>query len=350
MRQLRVKAIIIEQPGKVVYQTLQIPIEPSSIVVKVERVGICTPEQRVYRGTRRIYPYWGGHEVSGRVEAILAPSTSELAIGDHVIVGLMDRCGVCETCRRGLDNHCAYLHPASEEGLPKGPRGFSDQLVAPPYKIFRVASNLPWERAALVEPIACVLHSVRAAVLRPGDRTLVIGAGTMGLLHAIVLQHLGYEVALVEREPSAVAQARRLGPLAIYDPAAFLASKTLDAFGARGPQAVFCTRFGVPAVEAAARIIARGGRIVLYQTLEPAAQLSIDLNGLHYREACLVGTLAHTVNDLTVAAELVSSLATELDVLTIETAPASQAQAAFERAINVKVNRMMIDCAAFPPI
>ncbi|MBV8190006.1 MAG: alcohol dehydrogenase catalytic domain-containing protein [Alphaproteobacteria bacterium] len=343
--QIAVDAIVVSGPRAVRTERLFIPgPNADQLIVKVELCGLCTPEQRVYRGNRATYPYWGGHELCGVLEHVPPALDRTLRVNARVAVGLMRRCGQCAACRAGLDNHCAYLHPEPRDLLPIGPRGLSDRLVVAPSMVFPVPDTLPAEKVALAEPVACSLHSVRQAAPRKGETALVIGGGTMGLIHIVLLTLRDCRVFVVDDDAATAsaceaAGASFLGPFAVLDELGPLASLTQG----WGHDVVVCTRFGARAIEAASRVAARGGRIVLYQSIDGADEVRLSANLLHYRELQLIGTIAQTSADITAAIELLAAHADRFDCLSVETIPVTQPQKAFECAIQPQVNRVMLD-------
>lgn len=348
---MQVQGLIIAGPRMVESQRLSVP-DPceSDVIVQVEFCGLCTPEQRVYRGTRATYPYWGGHELSGVIHSL--PSKPEVAarIGDRVAVLLMRRCGHCHACRAGLDNHCAYLQPETRPGLPTGPGGLTDRIVVPAYKIFAVPPDLPQHLAAVVEPTACVARGVARAQPRRGEFAAVIGGGTMGLIHALLLSLKGCRVFVFDDDEATYHAARQAGacfagPLAgLSDPQQRKA--WTDGWGF---DIICCTRFGAAAIRAALEIAARGARILLYQSNPNEDTVTLDPNLLHYREIQLIGTVAQSKLDVAEAVRLLTGNAGRFDALNIEIILASRAREAFERAIDPRVNRVLIDLRSSIP-
>ncbi|MEP9387673.1 medium chain dehydrogenase/reductase family protein [Mesorhizobium sp. KR9-304] len=344
MRSIDVRAPIMTGPRATEDWTLSVPVDASDVGVRVELCGICTPEQRVYKGTKPTYPYWGGHELSGTVAFLPQESRTELQVGDRVAILLMRRCGECRACRSGLDNHCAYLHPEARSGLPQGPGGFADLLAVPAYKVFAVPQHLPAGRIALIEPVACVSRGVGRARAKAGETVAVIGGGTMGLLHTILLAIRGCAVHVFDDDEvthgaALAAGATAAGPLSqLSDPK--WVEATTDGWGF---DCVFCTRFGADAVTSAIAVAARGARIVLYQSIPDTDQLSISANFLHYREIELIGSVAQSAADVAAAIDIMGRRHDRFDALNIEIMPASSARDAFERALDPRVNRVMID-------
>lgn len=350
---LLVEGLIMTGPRTAELQTQAVPLPPNPVIVEVELCGVCTPEQRAFRGAAPAYPYWGGHELSAIVaEDQSAGPAGSLTPGARVVVGLMPRCGVCEACRRGLDNHCAYLHrQAPAPGSPVGPRGFSRRLALPREMVFPFSAPAPPPRtAALAEPVACCLRSLRAGGARPGDAVAVYGAGTMGRIHAALLMARGCRVLIFDRDPDALAAAQSLQPCFVGpDDAQTVRDAVMEASGGFGCAAAFCTRGGGEAISTAVRMSARGGTVVLYQSMPNSLAIPLDANDLHYREVRLVGVVAQSAGDLRESVALLSRWPNFADLLAHETFTAGHGAAALERALNPAVNRVFIDFRDGPP-
>lgn len=341
---LQVQGLIVSAPHQVALQTFDLDIPQSDYVqIRVEACGLCTWEQRVYRGVKPGYPFWGGHEVCGVVDAVGGANINGLQRGDRVAVALMRRCGQCEFCRRGLDNHCVYVRPEPPGPLPAGPRGLSSVLLVPPYQVFRLAPGLTPGEGALVEPLACVLRSITQAALAPGDIAVVLGAGTMGLIHTVLARMAGCRVLVCADEAAHVEHAHAAGAeLVLPMDAVELEAHLRQMSGGRGADAVFCTRGGAPAVALAVRVAARGGRVLLYQSIRDGDSVTLSANDLHYREIKLLGSISQTAADFRQAADLLSANPGLLRCLVRELVPAEQGQAAFARALDPAVHRVMV--------
>jgi L-iditol 2-dehydrogenase len=332
-------------PGRAEMQHFELALDPSrQAVVRVEVCGVCTPEQRVFRGSRATYPYWGGHELSGIVEAVPKGAAGAPQVGSRVALGLMPRCGRCAACRRGLDNHCAYINPTPRGPEPTGPRGFSDRIVVVPDMLFPVGPEVSMETASMVEPVACVLRSIALATLTAGETALIFGAGTMGLLHAALLSATGIRVLVVDKDKVRLDQAMAAGAIACATRTdSLLTSFVTHHTGGWGCDAVFCTRGGAAVVAEAVRLSGRGGRVVLYQSIEDDKSVAIDVNDMHYREIRLIGTIAQDSRDLYRAATMLSQKPDLLSALHVELHSASDGENALRHAVQGHLNRVLID-------
>ncbi|NCJ07532.1 alcohol dehydrogenase catalytic domain-containing protein [Synechococcales cyanobacterium C] len=337
-----VTGLVITAPYKATLQDIKIPCQADWVTVNVDLCGVCTPEQRVFRGARKTYPYWGGHELCGRVAEDRSDTLSPLAPGTPVAIALMPRCGFCEACRRGLDNHCAYLNPKPRTDLPQGPRGFSDRIIVPRYQVFPMPESINLLTGALAEPVACALRSVERGAVQPGETAVVMGSGTMGLLHVILLTLRGVRVLVFDNdvtglERACAAGADHAGPLN-----ATLTETVSDLTQGWGAQAVFCTRGGSVAIEWAIWSAARNGRVVLYQSLLDADEVRFSANDLHYREVQLVGSIAQSADNFRAAVSILSHHAPRFDSIQRLVFPSTQGEEALGCALSPEFNRVLL--------
>jgi L-iditol 2-dehydrogenase len=99
------------------------------------------------------------------------------------------------------------------------PGAYAEYTVVPETNVYPIPDSLPYTTAALTEPTAVALHAVGLARIRPYDRVLVIGAGTIGLLTMQVLRLAGArEVAVSDLSDARLAIARQMGASAVINP------------------------------------------------------------------------------------------------------------------------------------
>jgi L-iditol 2-dehydrogenase len=339
-----VQGVVITGPREVGRERLVVDLPGAEYVkVAVRSCGLCTWEQRVYRGAKPTYPFWGGHELSGTVEDVETRQPTLLSRGDRVALALLRRCGHCELCKRGLDNHCVYVRPEPRGTLPPGPRGLSDYIYVPLYQVFRLHPNAPFEMGTLVEPLACVLRSVDRAAVGVSDVAVVLGAGTMGLIHTALLRLRGCRVIVLDDDETTHRNARAAGAdLVLPSRHPAILDEIRRATDGRGADAIFCVRGGVQGIELALTLAARGGRLVLFQSIRDADRVRVSANDVHYREVSVIGTISQGLSDFQRAADLVSQQPELLSFLVTESMSAEQVRAAFERAVGPDAHRVMI--------
>jgi threonine dehydrogenase-like Zn-dependent dehydrogenase len=207
---------VITGPKQAEVRDVEPPVPgPDQVIVDVARAGICGTDVEMYGGEMHYlhtdqarYPLRIGHEWSGRVAAV-GDGVDDSWIGRHVTGDTMLGCGHCERCRAGRQHLCADRH---EIGIRNGwPGALAAQLPVPVRALELLPDNLDPALGALVEPGGNALRAVRGAALAPGERLLVLGPGTIGLLVALIAAAQGIEVHLLGIAPASLEFARSLG-------------------------------------------------------------------------------------------------------------------------------------------
>ena len=299
---------LITGEREVVLERVAIP-KPADddVLIRVAYCAICTWEQRVYSGVFRTYPLLGGHEVSGIVEEVGADVT-HVRPGDKVIVSGLYRCGYCDNCRRGLSNACYNQYSRrTPTGEPFGPAGFGEFIVRKREEVFRLSPDVPLEEAALGEPIACVLRSIKKADIQPGDRVMVSGAGIMGLLHLQLAVERGATVIVSEPDPSRRRVAEEMGVDGIVDPTLPDFQEQVKELTGGGPTVAFVAVSVPKAIEQALGVMANGGKVLCYASQPKGSTITVDPNLFHHHEVTLTGTVSQVPQDFYDAAAVISS-------------------------------------------
>ncbi len=183
------RAVQIAQDHSIEVIETDLPsIMADEVLVKPCSCGICGTDLHILRhgfpGTN--YPVIPGHEFSGHIVE-LGRDVSGLREGDFVAVDPNVTCGFCRWCKVGRPNLCETLTPI---GVGR-PGAAADYVAAPARNAFVVKESLGGGLAAMIEPLACVLHAIESSSGVTGKDVLVLGGGSMGLLTAIVSQLRG---------------------------------------------------------------------------------------------------------------------------------------------------------------
>lgn len=184
-------------------------------VIDVARVGLCGTDVEFFTGEMTYlkeghsrYPMRLGHEWAGVVSAVGA-DVDPAWIGKRVVGDTMLGDGVCRRCERGHQHVCANREEVGVRGARPG--ALAEQLAVPVTSLHVLPDSVDDTLGALVEPGANSLRAARAADLRDGDRALVLGPGTIGLLTAMFARESGAEIHLMGRTPLELEFARSLG-------------------------------------------------------------------------------------------------------------------------------------------
>jgi threonine dehydrogenase-like Zn-dependent dehydrogenase len=210
------RAYVLTGPGQGAVRDVPAPVAAGGeVVVDVERVGVCGTDVEFFTGEmaylhqgHAAYPMRLGHEWAGTVAAVGA-GVDPGWVGRRVTGDTMLGCGGCRRCRRGHQHVCALRQ---EVGIRGGrPGALAEQLAVPAGSLHPLPDGVDAVLGALVEPGGNALRCVEAARLRPGDRALVLGPGTIGLLVALFARAAGAEVHLLGRPDRSPGFARSLG-------------------------------------------------------------------------------------------------------------------------------------------
>ena len=183
------KALVYTGPMQLSYQDVPDPVQNDGRqLIRVDSVGICGSDMHAFLGhdARRPAPLILGHEAAGVI--VGGPRD-----GEQVTINPLVSCGTCRACLAGRDNLCPDRQIIS---MPPREGAFAEWVTMPDQNLVTVPKNIPLEKAALAEPIACGWHAVKLALAaarnNPSElKVLVIGGGAIGLGAALSAQALG---------------------------------------------------------------------------------------------------------------------------------------------------------------
>ena len=275
-------------------------------------LGTLSSENSPYFSPITSPPFVMGHEVVGEV----AEDNSGFRAGERVVLEPALGCAV-----RGIDPPCPYcasgryalclnvargdISPGIQTGFCRDTGGGWSRgtLVAHPSQLHRVPDAVPDEAAVAIEPLACAVHAALGTA--PGETTLVIGAGSVGLLTVAALRHLtdAGRIICVAKHERQKNEALRLGATEVVHPKETY-SNLPEMLGTTpykpelgkpvvigGAGRVFeCV--GAPGtMEDALRLTKPGGDVTLVGM--PGAKSTLDLTALWYKEVRLAGSYAY---------------------------------------------------------
>ncbi|ADJ45182.1 alcohol dehydrogenase [Amycolatopsis mediterranei S699] len=193
------RAFVLTGPGECSVQEVPAPrAVAGEVVVDVERAGVCGTDVEFFTGEmtylhqgHSAYPMRLGHEWAGTVTEVGA-GVDPAWLGRRVMGDTMLGDRTCRRCRRGHQHTCERRQ---EVGIRGGRAGaLAERLAVPAWSLHALPDTVDAALGALVEPGANAVRAARAAGAGPGDRALVLGPGTIGLLTAMFLRAAGAEV------------------------------------------------------------------------------------------------------------------------------------------------------------
>jgi L-iditol 2-dehydrogenase len=277
------------------------------LLVCTQASGICSGDLMPWY-IRRKAPLVFGHEPAGIVAAVGDPAPRDregkaFAAGDRVFAHHHAPCFACAACARGDYVQCATWRASALE-----PGGMAEFFRVPAENIgdtLRLPDELPFIAAALVEPLGCVVKSLRRSRLQAGDVLYVIGLGIMGLLHVALARHRGARIFASDFLPARRELAQAMGATAFdaaHDPARTLREKT----DGRGADVVICGPGSPAALQHAIDAAAPGGTVLMFTPLEPGVSFALDQSAIYFRDLSLVSSYSCGPDDTAEALDALS--------------------------------------------
>jgi NADPH2:quinone reductase len=276
------RAVVIAQPGIAKVETVTDPVLiDDEVIVKVLGCGICGTDMHLLReGLPNIrYPLIPGHEPWGEIVAV-PKAEQTLRVGDRVAVDPSIHCGLCLQCRRGRGNLCARW------GAIGGTRNgaWAEFVPVPRRNIHILEESFPLDCAPIIEPIACALRGIEQLNPRADMSAIIFGAGTMGMLLALLLDMRGVgPVVVAETNEERAKIARQLLPATIIHP---------DALDKLEAELVIDATGSITAIETAVQCTAPGGTMLIFGVSAPGAKASLAPYDIYEREITIRGSKA----------------------------------------------------------
>lgn len=265
---------------------------PGEVLIKVLASGICGSDMHAFLGhdERRPAPITLGHEAAG---VIVGGQEN----GRRVAINPLTSCGTCAACNDGRDNLCSERQIIS---IPPREGAFAEYICMPRANLISVPDDVPIEKAALAEPLACGWHAVRLAqnaINKPLEKLncLVIGGGAVGVGSALALFAFGARnIALIE--PNAL---RRDTLQGIEGFAALDASDS--EVPEKGSVDIVIDAVGYASTRADASAYARAGGVIVHIGLGEGTG-GLDVRRMTLQEITFIGTYTYTPRDFSDAA------------------------------------------------
>ncbi len=285
------RAAVFRAPGDLRLEEFPLPpLQDGEMLLRITACGLCPGEVMDWYMARKA-PVPLGHEPVG--EVVETGGGVPFRAGERVFVHHHAPCLTCRACRRGDHVHCTTWGP--RRLIPGGLATYAVAAApAPASDTLRLPPGLSDEIATFIEPLACVLKSVRRARIRPGDRVLVIGLGVMGLLHLLVLRHTGSSSQViaadrvVERVAFAQAAGAAFADLVVNTAHTPLSDAVAEATDGEGADVVVVCPGTVEALEAGRRATAPAGTLVVFTPTPPDEIWPVRAHDVFFSETTIV--------------------------------------------------------------
>jgi threonine dehydrogenase-like Zn-dependent dehydrogenase len=307
-----VKVVVFTGVGEVEVRDEPAPEPgPDQVLIDIAACGICTFERRLFAGDKQWYPVNPGHESAGTVIAVgdrVAGLDGSPQVGDRVTIDLLTRCGTCTPCRRGKTALCRMRQGRVLSDGTVSFGGFASVVNVDAKSVYPIG-DAPFGHAAMGEPIACCIHSMRQGGFQPGDRVAIIGGGFMGRIH-LALARVGgaSSIGVIDIAEDRLAMAKEFGATWTATP-----GEALEVGGKQ--DVVFVTAMG--GVDLAVDMADLGGTGVLYSAFDKELPATVGADKSHREEVAIVGAFSQEPEDWQLGSAYIRSgvIAEDLDAL-----------------------------------
>lgn len=276
-----------------------------------------------------------GHEIVAMIEDI--DSETSFKKGDKIVTSHHIPCGECSYCRHGNVSMCEHFKSTNIY-----PGGFSEKVYVSEEHLknvaYRVPDNITDEEISFYEPLGCCIRAIKRCRLIEGDKVLIIGLGSIGLLMGEGIKALGYKVYGCDLLDNRISAANNLG-IESYN------SLNLEKFNgiiqekSGGIDAVFMTSGADKALDVALKTVKKGGKILVFSSTP--RNTGYPNNEIYYKELTVLGSYSPSPKDLKDSFEFLTSKKVNVKNLTT-VYPLEKIQQAFDDTVSNKILKAYI--------
>src|SRR5579863_1317531 len=289
---------------------------PNWVRVRNSLAGICGSDLHLIfaDGDFRVAPAaipshslsYPGHEVVGEVIEV-GQDVQSLQVGDRVVLQHGPNChtaGIQPLCRSCASGHYGLCERGPSQEPEQFGGGWSEEMLLHEHQLFRIPSTISDMQAVLLEPSAVAVHAVLRYLPQAGERVLIIGSGTIGLLILQVVRALApeAEISVLARHAFQIEQAARGGAQIIYPQDSY--KEVQEVTGAQLYEGMFGNKMLLGGYDVIYDTV--GSRQTTHDSLRWARagstvvmvgvslhNMYIDLTPIWYQEVNLIGTMGH---------------------------------------------------------
>ncbi len=336
------KAAIYKGPGVIEIEDVKDPkMKKDEYLVKVVYSGLCGTDVKTYKQGHRYFkpPCILGHEFSG-VIVDAGEDVDQSLIRSKITCAPYVSCNNCSECRKGLYELCNC-----KDGISSGT--FTEYITVPKNVSEKgmvvVNNDCNMLELSLSEPVACVLNSVRKIGFKPGSNVLIMGAGSMGLIHAEIFIKFGANKVLVtDFNEKRLRVAQELGACVANPKKTAIKEWVMEQTNGEGLNYIVVAIGAPAAVEEAFNYANNGTIINIFGGLANGSRINIDPNIIHYNEVKLIGSFGFAPNDFQMAARLLQSQRISLGKIITDHIEIDYIKKAFEMSLKQETIKAVI--------
>ncbi len=303
-------------------------VGPDEALIKTRASGICSGDVMPWYIEKKA-PLVLGHEPAGEIFKAGA-NVKRFKEGDKVFVHHHAPCMRCRHCDRGNFVQCQTWKQSKII-----PGGISEYILVPRVNLENdtlfLSDDITCEEGTLIEPLACVLKGLKRAAFKKGSTALVIGLGTMGMLHVLALKHLGAEMVIgSDVVPYRLDMAKAFGVDGTIDASTTDSADALSGLtSGRMADLVVVGPGSVEAMSTGISCAAPGGTVLMFTPLRPGETFSIEPNKMYFTDINLITSYSCGPPDTSEALALIEAGEVKVSELITHRFPIEQAAEAY---------------------
>jgi len=274
-------------------------------LVKVFSSGICGSDLAIVSGNhpRAKPPLIIGHEFSGDIVEIANTTNSEFKVGNSVTLFPLISCGQCYACLHGLNHVCSTLRVI---GFDRD-GGLAEYVSLPLDMLIKIPESMSYEEGSLIEPLSVAVHAINMVSVKPNNKVLVLGAGPIGLLTAMVLKYHGVnELYITDINDYRLQLAKSVGLSTVNS----VKTNILEFVQENTNGNMVDIIFEVAGVQESAQqmidLARPRGTVVNVSVFKK--QPVVDMRAINFKELTIIGSRVYTKDDFRTAIEISSQI------------------------------------------
>ena len=285
---------------------------PGELVVKMEACGLCGTDLEKMRGDYTASMPVLGHEAVGRVSEV-GEGVTGFSAGDRVFPHHHVPDYDCYLCRAGNETMCDHYRSSNLD-----PGGFAERFRVPAWNlekggVLKLPQGMTFEVASLIEPLACCVRSVRRCAVGPQTTVLIVGAGPVGVLHALLLKGTGARVMISDVSDARLSFAESSGAGRVLDAKGDVPAEVRSETSGMGADVAIVASGSRAAILQGLRSIRKGGVACIFGVPAKGSVLDYDVSELYNAERGVVTSYGATEKETKPALEVLSSRGAEFE-------------------------------------
>jgi L-iditol 2-dehydrogenase len=337
--------LLTSEGGRVRAEIAEVPVPSLSsgdLLVQMKACGLCgTDIEKIHGEYTAAMPVLG-HEAVG-VVAQADGEAGGFRKGDRVFPHHHVSCGVCYYCRRGSHTMCDRYRTSNLD-----PGGFSESFRVPQWNVshggvLRLPDGIGFEEASLIEPVACCVRALDKCGVGAEDTVLVVGAGPVGMAHALLLAYRKASVLMsdVNRERLRFAQTRKTA--SVLDAVRTdIPREVRQRTSGRGADLAIAASGSREAIVQALRSVRKGGKVCIFGVPPRGSVLEYDVSDPYNSEVSIIPSYGASDSDTAKALEVIAAHAADFGSLVTHRFAITDFQEAVETATSGRGMKVVI--------